>query len=1201
MTMKKTIIRISCFYLAVMAGMVCLPLSAENRDEEKVKAYVVSNAHLDTQWNWDVVTTIDEYVKNTLDQNLFLLNMYPEYVFNFEGGIKYSWMKEYYPERYGELKERIKEGRWHISGSSWDATDALVPSVESAIRNILLGQTFYREEFGAEGTDIFLPDCFGFGWTLPTIAAHCGLIGFSSQKLDWRYSPFYGDKKYPFPIGLWEGVDGSRIMFAHGYNYVSKWNDEDLSESSYLKDLAAKSVLNKTFHYYGTGDIGGSPTLESVRAVEKGCSGNGPVEIISAASDQIFKDYLPFEKHPELPVFSGELLMDVHGTGCYTSQAAMKLYNRQNENLGDAAERAAVAAEWLGTKPYPGKDLTDSWRRFIWHQFHDDLTGTSIPKAYEYSWNDELISLKKFSDILTSSVDGVASKMDTRVKGIPAIIYNQNGFPVHGIVEIIVDDVWKGYSVYDQYGKKTNVQVLTGDAGKVKLLVEAKLPANSYAVYDIRKGNAAVAPSISDRTEVLENSVYKITFDINGDISSIWDKRYSREIVKEGKSVRLALIADNKSYSWPAWEISKETIDRESSPITEDVKISLVENGKLRKTVCIEKRYGESSFRQFVRLYEGPYADRIEFDNEVDWHSTNTLLKAEFPMSVTNPEATYDLGIGTVKRGNNTATAYEVYAQEWADLTDIDGSYGISIMNDSKYGWDKPDDNTLRLTLLHTPQTGGGYPYQSEQDFGHHIFSYSITGHSGQQDLASASEIASSYNRPLLSFISEEHDGELGREFSFVSSDNRNVMIKAVKKAEVTDEYVVRVYETGGTSSQKAKIRFAGRIIDAYEADGTEKTIGKADFDGNCLNVDINRSGIRTYKVVLEKCAQEKAEYRYADLPFDKKCFSWNEFMHEADFSSGYSYSAELLPDSVLVSNGIPFRLGDKSVRNGMSCKGGKISVPAGFNRLYMLAASSDSDHEVTFLSGGKEQTVVVPYYSDFIGQWGHDGHTEGFLKDADIAYIGTHRHSGAGDCAYEFTYMFRIALDIPEGATEVILPEMPGVVIFAATFADEKYASIKPACKMFETSIDKTGSEVNLSGINLMSNAVVMTFSGEVNDNERAEYMIDGNPATKWCDTSGSPAYVSFDLGEEKVFSKWVLTNAGCESAGYITEDCYLQGRNSEKEDWITIDRIVGNRRNVVSRLISPATYRYVRLLVTRAGQNPMESATRIYELEIY
>lgn len=281
-------------------------LQAQDKPQEKkAKAYMVADAHLDTQWNWDIQTTIKEYVWNTLNQNLFLLKQYPNYVFNFEGGVKYAWMKEYYPTQFEEMKEYIKNGRWHISGSSWDATDAIVPSPESFIRNILLGQTYYRNEFGIESTDIFLPDCFGFGWTLPTIASHCGLIGFSSQKLDWRHHPFYGKSKHPFTIGLWKGVDGSSIMLAHGYDYGKRWKDEDLSQNKQLLELSGRTPLNIVYRYYGTGDTGGSPNLASVRSVEKGLKGDGPLEIISATSDQLYKDFMPYKNHPELPVFDG--------------------------------------------------------------------------------------------------------------------------------------------------------------------------------------------------------------------------------------------------------------------------------------------------------------------------------------------------------------------------------------------------------------------------------------------------------------------------------------------------------------------------------------------------------------------------------------------------------------------------------------------------------------------------------------------------------------------------------------------------------------------------------------------------------------------------------------------------------------------------------------------------------------------------------
>lgn len=761
--MGKTHLIAGAVMLAVAGGQ----LSAQTVAPKKAKAYMVADAHLDTQWNWDIQTTIKDYVWNTLNQNLFLLNQYPDYIFNFEGGVKYAWMKEYYPREYELMKAFVKAGRWHVSGASWDATDTLVPSVESFIRNIMLGQEFYRKELGVESTDIFLPDCFGFGWTLPTVAAHCGLIGFSSQKLDWRNNPFYGKSKHPFTIGLWKGVDGASVMLAHGYDYGRRWDNEDLSENRYLMELSKCTPLNTVYRYYGTGDVGGSPTIASVASVEKGIKGDGPLKIISAASDQLFKDYQPYGSHPELPVFDGELLMDVHGTGCYTSQAAMKLYNRQNELLGDAAERASVAAALLGVAEYPGKSLTESWQRFIFHQFHDDLTGTSIPRAYEFSWNDELLSLKQFSSILTHSVGSVAGKLDTRVKGIPVVLYNASGFKATDVVTIEVEASRfpKSVAVYNEQGKLVVSQLVSYTDGKVRLLVEATVPANGYAVYDVRLSGEGKEMSAVEAASV-ENSFYKLTLNENGDITSLFDKRINKELVKAGKAIRLALFTENKSFEWPAWEILKETVDATPISITEDVKVTLCENGALRKTLCVEKRHDDSFFRQYIHLYEGVLAHRIDFTNEVDWQSTNALLKAEFPLNLNNEVATYDLGVGSVQRGNNILTAYEVYAQYWADLTDANGSYGVSIMNDSKYGWDKPDNNTLRLTLLHTPKTKKNYAYQDRQDFGHHTFTYSLVGHVGALDVVQTRENAELLNQRIKAFVVGKHRGELGKSYS---------------------------------------------------------------------------------------------------------------------------------------------------------------------------------------------------------------------------------------------------------------------------------------------------------------------------------------------------------------------------------------------------------------------------------------------------
>lgn len=1193
---------------AVLLTVASGPVSAQTASPKKAKAYMVADAHLDTQWNWDIQTTIKEYVWNTLNQNLFLLNQYPDYIFNFEGGVKYAWMKEYYPREYELMKAFVKKGRWHVSGASWDATDTLVPSIESFIRNILLGQEFYRKELGVESTDIFLPDCFGFGWTLPTVAAHCGLIGFSSQKLDWRNHPFYGQSKHPFTIGLWKGVDGASIMLAHGYDYGRRWDNEDLSQSSYLMELSQRTPLNTVYRYYGTGDVGGSPTIASVASVEKGIKGDGPLEVISATSDQLFKDYQPYASHAELPVFDGELLMDVHGTGCYTSQAAMKLYNRQNELLGDAAERASVAAALLGTAEYPGKSLTESWQRFIFHQFHDDLTGTSIPRAYEFSWNDELLSLKQFSGVLTHAVQGVASKLDTRAKGIPVVLYNASGFEATDVVTMEVEAARfpKGVAVYDEQGKQAASQLVSYTGGKVRLLVEATVPANGYAVYDVRLSGAGKEATAAEAASI-ENSLYKLTLDKNGDITSLLDKKHNKELVKSGKAIRLALFTENESFDWPAWEILKKTIDAAPVSITGDVKMTLRENGPLRKTLCVEKRHGDSHFRQYIHLYEGALAHRIDFSNEVDWHSTNALLKAEFPLNLENEKATYDLGVGSAQRGNNTRTAYEVYAQYWADLTDADGSYGVSVLNDSKYGWDKPDNHTLRLTLLHTPKTRGNYAYQDRQDFGYHTFTYSLVPHAGALDMTQVREDAEVLNQRIKAFTTAKHPGELGKSHSLASSDNRNVLIKALKKAESSDEYVLRVYEAAGKQAQKASITFADDIVAAVEADGTEKSIGQATFSGNRLEVSVNPNGIKTYKVRFASAKQAQPACKPLPLAYDKRCFGWNEFRAAADFESGYSYAAELLPAELTV-HGVPFKLETREELNGMTCKGNVLKLPANrgaYNRLYLLAAAaSDKDVKGTFRAGKSEQEVTVPSYTGFIGQWGHAGHTEGYLKEAEVAYVGTHRHSSEGDCPYEFTYMFKIAIDLPEKATEVVLPDNKDIVLFAATLANDATATVSPASTLFRTAnkCDDYRMEGSAPKVNILKPEMVTGCSSYVNENEKPAFLADGDENTKWCAIAGMPHYVDFDLGAETNISGWKLLNAACESHSYVTSACFLQGKSDKNGEWRTLDYVSGNSKNVLNRTLDKAEkVRYLRLLVTQPMQSASGKDARIYEMEVY
>ncbi|MDR1918891.1 MAG: glycosyl hydrolase-related protein [Tannerellaceae bacterium] len=1037
---------------------ICLTVSM-NGQKKEYKAYLVSTAHFDTQWNWDVKESIDDYLRRTMVQNFWLFERFPDYVFNFEAAQKYSWMKEYYPAEYALLKEYIKKGRWNITGSTWEATDPNLPAAESFFRNILYGQEFYKKEFGLKTNDIYLPDCFGFGYTLPTIAAHSGLIGFSTQKLQWRKNPYFGEKeKMPFKIGLWQGIDGSRIMAVlDAGGYGTTYYYDDVSSNKRIIDRAEAGPNKTAYAYYGVGDRGGSPTLPSVYSVSKSLQADGPLEIISARASQIYEDYLPFDKHPELDVYEGELLMDVHGVGCYTSQAAMKLFNRRNEQLADAAERASVAAELLGGASYPAEELRENWQRFLWHQFHDDITGTSIPRAYTFSWNDELIAQTRFADAITTAVGAVSRALNTQLKGVPVVVYNPVAYSRRDWVRATIEMPKRPerVSVTAPNGRTHPAQLLSWENGQATVLFPAEVEPVSFSVYEIKAGGSSASSTLKVSAQTIENAVYKLTLDKNGDIGSLLDKRSGRQLVKEGKAFRLMLLTDNVSTSYPAWEIYKKTIDGPSVSITDNVNISIAESGPLRAALKVERSYQDSTrFVQYICLTDGAADDRIDIINEYDWAARNVLLKAEFATTLSNEKASYDLGLGHVQRGNNVENSFEVLGHQWADLTDADGSHGLAILNDSKYGWDKPDNHSLRLTLLHTPQTDRGFRYQAHQDHGHHTFRYALVSHASTAVESQIAWKADAFNQPLLSFLVPKHPGPLGRSFALAKTSQAQIAIKAIKKAEDGLSYVIRLHEISGEDYADASLEFASPIESAVECNGIEEAIGEARFSGKRLTFSGKAFQPRTFSVKLKAQALlDVPDNQFVDLTYNAVAFTSEAFNKAGNFDrQGNSLPSELIP-SLITSDGIQFKVNnDPSVFDYVRSKGDTIYLPQGHgaNKLYLLLTSSGGDRATSFRVDDQTYAVNIPYYSGFFGQWGWTGESEGYIKEGSFAFIANHRHSERkGNDSYTFACLYKVCLHIDKNAKMLILPQDSGVALFAATLTNNENHDTKAATEM--------------------------------------------------------------------------------------------------------------------------------------------------------
>ncbi len=343
------------------------------------------------------------------------------------------------------------------------------------------------------------------------------------------------------------------------------------------------------------------------------------------------------------------------------------------------------------------------------------LPGPVSPAAYEFSWNDELLSLNQFASITQNAVGGVCQLLDTQVTGQPVVVYNPLDMPREDIVKATIyfpSGLPAVVRVYDGNGIEVPSQVISKGQDHMTILFLAAVPSVGVSVFDIRESETpcTIDTGLSITGNTFSNGRYTVTIDDNGDIESIYDLLNAHELLAQ--PLRLELLNDY-SPSWPAWEVLYNDVQNPPySYVSAPADIKVVESGPARITIEVRRTFVNettSTFIQRISLSAGGASDIISVENLVDWQTQGTLLKASFPLAVSNSEATYDLGMGTIRRGNNQSNSYEIPAQWWADITDNSGDYGVTILNDCKYGWDKPTNNTLRLTLLHTPAVSSNY------------------------------------------------------------------------------------------------------------------------------------------------------------------------------------------------------------------------------------------------------------------------------------------------------------------------------------------------------------------------------------------------------------------------------------------------------------------------------------------------------------
>ena len=798
---------------------------------EDVIASCIGHTHIDVAWLWTVAQT-REKVARSFSTVLKYMDEYPEYKFMSSQPALYQFLKERYPETYEKIKERVKEGRWEPEGGMWVEADCNLTSGESLVRQFLYGKKFFKDEFGIDSRILWLPDVFGYSGALPQIMKKSGIKYFMTTKLAWNQI-----NKVPYDTMMWRGIDGSEI-FTHLITTLGVGQSEADFFTTYNGMLHPDAILGGWHRYqnkdinndiliaFGYGDGGGGPTremLETSKRMEKGIRGIPKVRQEFAGN--YFEELEErVEGNKSLPVWEGELYFEYH-RGTYTSMGRNKRSNRRCEQLLMDAELLEVLT---GTSEK--EEMDKIWRTVLLNQFHDILPGSSIAEVYE-------VTKKEYAEIESRLAEMIAEKLNLLMDGgqDKISVFNTLGFDRNDVVSL----------------GDCHAAALTDESGKIYPVQETAQGAVAYITDIPAKGGKTLqlldtVKEEASRIQITENGIetpfYRISIDENGLFTSIYDKECDREVLKAGEKGNLLRMYEDKPMHYDCWDIdmyySEKYWDAEKAD-----KIQWTEEGPVRATLEIQRTISNSVIKQKIHFYAD--SRRIDFSTWVDWKEHQHLLKVHFPVNIHSDEATFEVQFGNLKRkihGNTSwdEARFESCGQKWMDISE--GHYGVSLLNDCKYGYSAKDSN-IALTLIKS-----GIEPNKTADQEEHVFTYALYPHKEMWSAAGTVQEAYKLNQPAYATKGElKNTGK-----SFISTDKDNIIIETVKPAENGDGIIVRLYDCEN-SLTKATLTFAERMLESVEeCNLMEEKEADIEACGNSFTVSVKPYEIKTYRVRLK-------------------------------------------------------------------------------------------------------------------------------------------------------------------------------------------------------------------------------------------------------------------------------------------------------------------------------------------------------------
>lgn len=798
----------------------------------KHRVTACGHGHLDLAWLWRCSTAKGKALR-TISNALSLMARYPSFHYSQSQAQLYKWIEEQDSSTAGKIKQAVEDGKWEIVGGMWVEPDCNITGAESLVRQILLFNGYMLRRFGTIGSPVvWLPDTFGFPAQLPQIMKDSGLKYFSTAKLTWNQY-----NRMPSESFIWRGLDGSQVLSHIVSTTKPKWwgatYSADLKPEELISTAAAMNCNHPGSHdfivTYGMGDGGGGPTERMVRwseYMEEGIPG------LPALRTGTFYDFFrELEITQErLPVWENDLYLELH-RGTYTNQSNTKRRNRLCEIALHNSEFLSAWAWDAAGADYPEETFSTLWQEQCLQQFHDILPGSSIHEVYEDEEESHRRILNKCTDIIASSLGQLECLM--AADSILCLV-NGSPYPFTGVVE--VPEKIEVCSLICN-GKSIPSFLLDG---RLCVFVEDVPP---YGFLCLSPSSTGTMPEELSQSGslILENELVKIVFDESGDISSWFDKEVGYELAAPGARIAQWQLFEDLPGDWDAWDIDEYY--SEIPPVTAKLVSARRYHAKgTADWLIMEKSIGESTITEQIELLKG--SRQLRFSCHLDWKEKHRMLRSVSRFNIhSSGMALYGTQFGAISRPTHYNTSWEQARfencmQGWADLSE--GSYGVGIASDCKYGVDIHND-CISLAI----QRSALFPDETAEN-GEHEFTFSIIPHKG----SSPDEVrrtAYALANPVISYCPVQAGGKQSRQ-SMVFTNNPNIIIETVKLAESGDGIIIRAYE-GSNSRGTCIIQMYRNICSCLETNLIETSAKPIRFKGSSAELDYLPYKIKTIKI----------------------------------------------------------------------------------------------------------------------------------------------------------------------------------------------------------------------------------------------------------------------------------------------------------------------------------------------------------------